>query len=285
MHPYMVYMIAILLSFSVWVAVRDGRITWSVRGVIRFANPILICAGAVLFLVVGQLTWMRRVLHFDYDPLAMLGNSWTYAIDRAVVEHFADPTTSWMWIAGLALLTLIGLAVVRFHCSRDILPPLVLVFVGFFSTAIVSALSAMRTYWILERQWVAGIAIVTVGSVWFFAEMLRSSRVSRSRALALPAYIFVAVTLVSAGFTSVGQARVMNDKREAYAQFRDETRIKDELRPAQVNDDTGYTYAANVNIARGGPVWTMFIDWYNNLSGMRPEFREKNPSWTGFLGD
>jgi hypothetical protein len=38
-------------------------------------------------------------------------------------------------------------------------------------------------------------------------------------------------------------------------------------------------YAANVNVSRGGEVWPQFFDWYKNQAGMRPEFRESNPSW------
>jgi len=285
LHPYIVYVIALLVPISIWVAIRDGRLTWSVRAVIRFANPVLLGAGTVLFLVIGQLTWMRRVLSFDYDPLALMGNSWAHTIDRGVVDHFAGTNTSWPWVAGLALLTLIALAVARFQCSRDILPPLVLILIGLATSITVSSLSVLRTYWILERQWVAGIAVVAVGCTWFFAEVLKSARRSKSRALAVPAYVFLVLTASTAVFAMVAQAQVMNDQRVAYSQFVNETRTMDELRPEQLNEDDAFIYAANVNIARGGPVWTMYVDWYDNLSGMRPEFREKNPSWTGFLGD
>lgn len=285
LHPYIVYVIALLVPFSIWVAIRGGRLAWQVRDVVRFANPILLGVGAVMFLIVGQLTWMRRVLSFDYDPLAQMGNSWAYTIDRGVVDHFANETTSWQWVAGLALLTLVCLAVARFRCSRDILPPLVLILLALATSVTVSGLSALRTYWILERQWVAGIALVTVGCVWFFAELLKAASRDRSRILEVPVYAFIALTTVSAAFTLVNQVQTTNDRRVAYEEFVREVRTMDELRPAQINDDTAYIYAANVNVARGGPVWTMFVDWYDNLSGMRPEFRESNPSWTGFLGD
>jgi len=47
--------------------------------------------------------------------------------------------------------------------------------------------------------------------------------------------------------------------------------------------DADMAYAANVNAVRGGDVWPEFTVWYWKQAGMRPEFRETNPSWTRFL--
>ncbi len=279
-HPYIVYMIAVLLPFSVWVAVRDRRISWSLAKVVRFANLPLLVTGGVAFLVVGQLTWMRRVLSFGYDPLELMANSWSYTIQRAFVNHFADGSTSPWWILGLMGLTTAAIIFARFSPFSNLLPPLVLVGLGLGTSITVSALSAFRSYWILERQWVAGIALVAIGSVWFFAELRYSARISRSRLLAIPVYAFVAVTVASASLNLADQLQATNDRRIEYKQFESETRPLEELRPEQINQDNDFIYAANVNISRGGPVWPMFIDWYNNLSGMRPEFRATNPSWT-----
>jgi hypothetical protein len=228
---------------------------------------------------------MRCVLSFGYGPLDMMGNSWSYTIQRGVMNHFANQTTPWFWVAGLALITFLAIALSRFQVSSRIVPPVILIAIGVLSSVAVSALSALRTYWILERQWVAGIALVAVGSVWFFAELFNASRTNNQVTLRVPVAAFIILTTVSAIFSLSTQARVTNQDRMAYAEFRQETLVEAELQPEQVNDDTGYVYAANVNAARGGPVWTMYVDWYDNLSGMRPEFRARNPSWTGFLGD
>ena len=284
-HPYIVYIIVLLLPFGIWIAVRDGRIRWSPKAVINFMNLPLLITGGALFLLVGQFTWMRRVLSFGYGPLDNLGSSWPVTIQRAVANHFANQSTPWRWIAALALLTLLALALTRFKVSSQILPPLVLIAIGVFSSLTVSALSVLRTYWILERQWVAGIAIVIVGTVWFFAELSSTSRLKGLLILRAPVAAFIAVTIVSALSSLSSQAHVTNQNRVAYAEFRQEKRGETELQPEQVNDDAGYVYAANVNTARGDSVWTMYVDWYDNLSGMRPEFRERNPSWTDFLGD
>jgi hypothetical protein len=288
MHPYIVYLAAVIVPFSVWVAVRDGRLSWGVRDIIRFANPILLGAGAAVFLVIGELTWMRRIASFGYGPFDLMGSG-ENAFWAFITDHFTNRPTSAWWIALLAVVTLGGLALARFRGIGPLLPPLVLLVLGLASSAIVSALSAMRTYWILERQWVAGIALVAISGVWFFAEMHKASQSTTSRrdawALKVPVALFVALTVASSLFVLWHTASEMIAQRDAYAKFTSETRSMDELRPAQINDDDGYIYAANVNIARGGPVWPMFVDWYDNLAGMRPEFREKNPSWSGFLGD
>ena len=284
LHPYIVYMIAVLLPFSVWVAVRDGRISWSIAQILRFANLPLLITGGVTFLAVGQLTWMRRVLSFGYDPLERMQNSWAFTLERAAVNHFANQTTHIWWILGLLGLTLFVLAFYKFSIGTRILPPTILILLGILTSVTVSALSALRSYWILERQWVAGVALVAVGGVWFFAEFFSTYRNNKQIGLAIPVYAFIAMTVISATLSLFNQLRTTNDLRIAYQGFNSEMRPMEELRPQQINNDEGFIYAANVNVARGDPVWTMFVDWYDNLSGMRPEFREKNPSWTGFLG-
>ena len=143
----------------------------------------------------------------------------------------------------------------------------------------------MRTYWILERQWVAGMAMVAIGSVWFVAELWNVSRTKWMIILRIPIVAFIVLTTVSAVTSLSTQVRITNEHRVACAEFRQETRSEAELQRDVVSGDAEYIYVANVNTARGELVWTMYVDWYDNLSGMRPEFREINPSWTDFLGE
>ena len=283
MHPYIAYLLLLILPFSIWIAVRDGRTAWSIRSISIYVNLPLLITGGGLFLLVGQLTWMRRVLSFGYDPLQWTGNSWGLLFKHGLEVHFINRSSGWLWLAVVTGLTLMCLALNRFNVNVSLLPPFALICIGLASSVTVSYLSVIRTYWIFPRQWVAGIAVVTLGSVWFFAELLRNAKAQDSKILRIPPLGFVLLIASSGLITLSSQIATVIDQRAAYAEFTSESRGKSELRPGQVNDDQGFIYAANVNIARGGSVWVMYIDWYNNLSGMRPEFRETNPRWTNFL--
>lgn len=285
LHPYIIYIIAVLLPYSIWLAIRDGRIQLSISEVIRFANPWLLVSGALVFIIVGQLTWMRRILSFGYDPLELLASSWSQALEIATLNHFANRSTSLTWIVGLAALTLVVFILTKFRYSKAIIPPLVLLLLSIASSVTVSALSAYRDYWILERQWVAGVALTSVALTWFFAEVFRASQ-TRNRFLpALPTLAYILLVVIGSVSVFLSQWQTNIQERSNYQQFIAEERSESELRPSELNDYDAFIYAANVNVARREPVWTMFVDWYDNLSGMRPEFRETNPSWTGFLGE
>ena len=173
----------------------------------------------------------------------------------------------------------------KFRFAQATLPPLVLLALSIVSSLVISTLSFYRTYWILERQWVAGMALTCLSSTWFFAELFRSSRAKDNFVASAPAVAYVALVGIGLTHTFADQLSRNVEERRLYQQFVQETRSESELRTIHINDDAGFLNTANVNIARREPVWTMFIDWYDNVSGMRPEFRDTNPSWSGFLGN
>jgi hypothetical protein len=42
----------------------------------------------------------------------------------------------------------------------------------------------------------------------------------------------------------------------------------------------GYEYLAIVNVARVGPVWEVFVRWYNQHAGMRQEYQDSDNNWS-----
>ena len=282
-HPYFLLMLVLLVPYCAWLALVDGKVERSVRALLRFTNPALLGVGCLIFFILGRLTWMRRVLEFGFGPLDMMGNSWANVLKFAVLNHFANRSTSMLWVVGFGLFTLVILIIVGSDMSSRVIPPILLLGVGLAFSITVSALSAYRQYWILERQWVVGIALSSLAVTWLFAEVLRSARERSLVIAAIPSLVFVVLIVLSSGSALSSQRELVAQDRVKHATFVSETRTQEELRPVPPDDD-GIIYAANVNAVRGGPVWVMFIDWYDGLSGMRPEFRETNPSWSGFLG-
>ena len=95
----------------------------------------------------------------------------------------------------------------------------------------------------------------------------------------MPVFLFVILTLFVGARALVNGISTIQDQRAAQTVIAADPRTIEEIF-AQIPGDDGAVYAANVNIARGGPVWQDFITWYARHAGMRPEFRDKNPSWS-----
>ena len=65
----------------------------------------------------------------------------------------------------------------------------------------VTAISAMRSYWVFDRQWVGGIALASLGFSWLVAAgwtALAERGDARARLLRLPVLIVVAVVAANA---------------------------------------------------------------------------------------
>jgi len=302
MHPYWILMWFLMATFSVADYVFRPQAGRHLKALISFLSPKLVASGLLLYVVTGQLTWMRRVLNFGADP------GWTY--DWSVIwasfgwSHFAFspqymPVRSSSWptlvselviapLAALALIVAISLLFVARCRTRDLLPPAGLVLTGVLSSALLTLVSFRSNYLILERQWVAGMAISTLGLAWFFAVWWRNVRKARALAM-LPVWTYLGLVTVSFAAAAATQMQLTIERLENWTTFQNDPRTIEEF-VADPGAQTfvydpieGYEYMANVNIARGGPVWEEFVAWYNKWSGMRPEFRESNPGWTRFI--
>lgn len=280
MHPYWILMAPLVALFSLSIAVREGTIGGRPRDLLRFINPWFMGTSLVLYLVVGQLTWMRKSIYFGFDPLYIM-KTWSAVVTAFFVDHFtstAIPLPIWPILISVTVLVIV---VVRPRGASALFAPVILILIALASSAVISAMSIRSGYWVLERQWVAGMALSAIGSVWFFATLFRLS--ARRFPLALEALVvaFVAVTLLTFSLVVSQQLHSIADDRRAQAVFHADSRTPEEL--SIKNEGNDAVYSANVNIARGGRVWQDFISWYNREAGMRPEFRDKNPSWTKFI--
>ena len=276
MHPYWIYFVCLFFCFGILVAWSDQSWPPSLRALWRYSGGWLLIAALSLFLIVGQLTWMRRVRSFWMDPFESFGSPqgvWDALIRTHVTGYY-----SMLWLI-LGVSAIAVLMFVRpFKRLVTVLLPLLMVLLGILSSIVVSYLSWLRDYWILERQWVGGIAISIVGLVWLFGALWDLGENSRFRWRQWPSALFAVLIALSA-FTSVrGTLDSWPTWSAEQAVFAADTRTPEELF-ADYGDGAA-VYAANVNISRGGKVWPIFTDWYWKQAGMRPEFREDNPGWT-----
>ncbi len=264
MHAYFPLMLALILLFSIWTAVRAGFVQRNARSFFTFINLPLLFAGSILFLAVGAFTWLRGTPEFGYDPFASLGSP-QRAVQSLIRDHFS---TIWDWSStgiALVLVVVFSISLARFRGIGRLAAPLVLLLLAILSSLVVSLASYLRDYWIMERQWVAGIALGSVALVWFFAELYKAGSRTDSWALRVPAFVFAALTLVSCYGAVQTQISMLQGYREATMVLESDTRTLDQL----ITERSEWPYIANINIVRGGQVWPIFTEWYGRQAGMR----------------
>lgn len=278
-HPYWIYFLVLTAVFGYFLRWLNGSRPTGLKAIFRFAGGWLTVTALGLFLLVGQLTWMRWVREFAYDPFEMIGSSEIFWARFRVNHVFADSTVL------IAVFAIIGIAVLAVKRGKSVfrlaIPPIILYLLAVLSSLGVSFLSINRGYWIFERQWVAGAILSSIAILWFFGSIDREAITSRTWLLRLPSAFFLA--LVAFSFYGSVQSHLQNQdswrmQLEAFAA--DERPIQEVMTEFS---DADMVYAANVNAVRGGAVWPIFTDWYWMQAGMRPEFRETNPGWTSYI--
>lgn len=305
-HPYWGFMWVLVAGFSMLARMLDGSTSRKPRDVWRFLAPGYVIPSVLLALVVGQLTWMRRIINFGWDPESIY--SWPSLANAFLQDHFpfvpfAYPYRQGTWeinagpivpltIVALAAVTVLSLIADRRSRSRKLIPPVLLGLAAVLSSVAASYLSYRSQYIIFERQWVAGMGMAAIAWTWFFAEWWRQAR-GRAWWAAVPAVAFVGLTLVSFTISIVSQAAVTVDRYVAWQEVERDNRPLEELMAAAAGAESfaydpsgpedGYGYLASVNVARGGPVWDVFVRWYNKEAGMRQEFRESDANWTDLI--
>ncbi len=278
-HPYWIYFLALTIVFGYFVRWLDGTRPEGFKATFKYAGSWLTVAGLGVFVLVGQLTWMRWVRDFDYDPFEMIGSVEVFWTRFRVSHVFADSTLFLVILAAAGVLLLAlrpGKSAFRFT-----IPAIALYLLAALSSLGVSVLSITRGYWIFERQWVAGAILCSIAVVWLFGSIYKELATNSAWYLRLPSMVFLALV----AFTFYGSVQSHLQSQESW---------KAQLEPYAADDrpiseimtefsDADMVDAANVNAVRGGEVWPVFTEWYWKQAGMRPEFRERNPGWTRFL--
>jgi len=278
-HPYWIYFFVLSVAFGYLVRWLDGSRPRGKKETFAYAGSWMTAVALTLFVLVGQMTWMRWIREFAYDPfekIGGLGEFWT----RLLVSHFYFGNI-------LILLTLVVVAVLVLILRvgkpglRIVFPAILLCLLALGSSMGISYLSFSRSYWIFERQWVGGALLSSIALVWLFGSIDKALRAENSWYWRLPSMIFLGL-VVLAFFNSI-QSHLQSQESwkvqlESFAA--DQRPISEVMVEFS---DADMVYAANVNAVRGGVVWPIFTEWYLKQAGMRPEFREKNPSWTRYL--
>lgn len=301
-HPYWILLWGLVAFYGSTLYVTTSTSNRSLKALLTFLAPRLSLSAIVLYLAVGQLTWMRRVFTFAGDPNSIydwnvIRASFAWTHFSFVPQYMPSRSSSWptivsgwavVGIAALGLLSLVFVLLRKSCRTRSLIAPLGLIVMGVASSVFLTYLSYRSAYWILERQWVAGMALTTLAVVWLYAQWWRDVR-ERSTLDKLPVIVYLGLLSSALLAAATTQLQLTMDRQQEWSTFINDTRTVQEF-VAEPGAQTyvydpieGYEYMANVNVARGGPVWEEFVAWYNKWAGMRPEFRESNPGWTRFI--
>lgn len=274
-HPYFILFLLLVIGFTWWQrSLEQGRVLgWhAMRSVVR---PTLVACGLLLYVLVGIVTWLQGNPDHAKDPWEPYGSAFAtwrlvFSTHAGALVPFPSLSPGALAVAVFVVVGLVGGLAVGLGMRR-LLPPAVLILAGLASTVVLMLVSAVRSYWIFERQWVAGMALVTLGLAWFLAEAhAASSARSDRRGQIGRAVVGALVALMTANALLSVTARWIEFAQhiEARTAFVEEQgrMLEDPRRgPAE-----GWVEYANRNVLTGGPVWPGVGEYY--LDWMPPEW-------------
>jgi hypothetical protein len=247
----------------------------------RFLISLLLVSFGVTFILspFGPLGFVQE---FDYDPFQFMSpeGGLMQVLADTHVQFLPIPAqlSVFFWVALCG--ALLVAAVLRFRTGggkvvlgRALGPPLMLMVVAMALSGFLSLVAWRQGYWILNRQWVASLALVPIGTVWFLAALytyLKPRVKWAAYGLAAASFLVIGAMAAYRLYSQVGAlqsyAATAAEYREKYAgvTIADSQRLYDELGPVE---------AANVNIYLGGPVWPVFSCFYGCEEGYQDRSR------------
>lgn len=255
-HPYFLVYWLFVCSFSYFHRVLQDRETlrWSVF--IHHCDPLLSILGIMAYFVLGYLTWMPHLIHFNFDPFEYL----KHPLKPFLQAHLAFLWTRLAKLLFLAVTGLTGIGLFLIPTLRQyrklFLSPIMLLSVSFGISALLSYVAYRQNYWILQRQWVASVALAVAASTWF--AYLFSTLLPRKFALIWSLVLFGLI-----GFSSF---RIASEKISHFyaAQPNPTQTVRAAEPPFNLTPTTNeqWVLLANLNSASGGPVWPVFRLFY-----------------------
>lgn len=252
LHPYWLPFMGVVAVFARWAHTLEQR---DQRSDLRaFLHLPLLAAGLVLYVVMALLTWADGTVTAVVDSLEFV-----LSVENAIRTLASTHLSALVSVSPiLAVLLVFTIAVVALLHEPRLRAPALLMVVGFTSSVALAALSYLRSYWILQRQWVGGMALVALGLAWVAAE-LWSSEIERFKG-ARRAVALSLVAVVSVGFLVDlrNQVAAVQEHREVMAVYRVDSDTARDL----LLQERDYVRAANVNAVTGGPIWRDHAAYY-----------------------
>ena len=175
---------------------------------------------------------------------------------------------------------------------RPALGPAVLILLALGVSGLLSWMSYLQSYWILTRQWVASIALVAVGCAWLCAELVRitTKTLEDRKVIANVSTIKLLNTLLVLSIVLYGMRLNQHNLLYRVETFVSNLAQRDVVPTIQLEqtilcpmDNQAWSLLANLNVQKGGPVWTIFRKYYEQALG-GPAVCLDNLKPSGILG-
>jgi hypothetical protein len=280
-HYFVVYAVLLLLLFVAATALGERGLPVSDRLTSKSFVAISLYT-IMLGLAFAYISWAqgREPLNYDVFEFTRPEGGVLRVLADTSLQFLPMPQLVSVVSSALIILIFCFIAISRVFWRYPMGSLLLQVFVAtglmtvaFVAAGIITVASYLSGYWILNRQWVASLALVPIGTVWFLAALYTYLK---------PRVKWVAYGLAAASFLVIGAmaayrlygqvgalqsyAATAAEYREKYAgaTIADSQRLYDELGPVE---------AANVNIYLGGPVWPVFSCFYGCEEGYQDRSR------------
>lgn len=269
MHPYFSIYWLMIAAFGFWASWFNDEQRLTIKNIAKYLNIPLCLIGTVIYFALASQTWLTGSPEFDRDPFQFMHKSELYYLFIWQHTTFLGPNSGG---EGFLIVNLISLVIFSLLPERitkivkPIIPPIILIYLAFSISILLSFLSYYQNYWILTRQWVASIALVAIGFSWLCAEtmslLIRVFPNKNQR----PMHFIIFFSLIF----YCGQENQPKTKAlwtELTKQLKIVTTQPKKNPPVQIacpiSPET-WTQLANQNLEEKTPVWGIFKFYYSN---------------------
>lgn len=260
-HPYFAFYWLTLYAFGFLVAVYEKRATFSWKSALHHLNGPLAFIGSVIYFGIGLPTWILHQPKLHSDPFQWVSQAKLYGtfVEQCHFQFLGKLGSSCLLFTVILCLVHFCLNANAKTFTKRVLPPSLLIWIAMLLSVYVSWESFKHHYWILQRQWVASLALIPIAFVWLCAELTNLiSRVSKTGHWLIPVICLCTIAwcsypqTVDQGHTFLA-AIVKRPSSEPFVAPR-----PDAL-PSK-NDE--WVALANQNVESGGPVSPVFQFFY-----------------------
>jgi hypothetical protein len=271
-HPYFPGYWAAVICIGFTTALLEGRSQLQAREFLRFCDFRLLLPGMAIYGIVGAMTWMRSAPALSFDPFQwvhrdVLVRQFLDYSHMSFIFDFATPTSQLsLGPRRVVLYAMIALVLGYSFLPRRwlpglrrLVPPLLLAVSSLIISAVLSWISYRHHYWILDRQWVASLALMPIAVVWYMGEL---GRIADQRLRGLNVLLAAGcVAVFCAALYELVPQKIATLRQDAN---RDAIATPEPSPTAPVpSDNDGWVALANANIAAGGSVWPVFMRFYD----------------------
>lgn len=262
MHPY--FTLNLYIIFITYYILKNKRKIFNLKSLKESKFDItLVLMSSTITLLLSYQTWLFRGINFDFDPFQWVGNNFRFIVTFLGGNLPIAPTNPNFTNTFLAALFYgpIFIAAIKQRNRSRLKSPLILTTMVFLTSAVISLISFMQSYWILPRQWLASSSIVTFLIFWAILILNRKSRLRllNLRSITYTILIFYSIHLVMEQVKSIemwGKETCISKNQLK------EFDVKNKFELIQGQD---WVKLANSNVTCGGKVWVEFRYYYEML--------------------